>query len=168
MNTRRILVIGSAFAALGASGGAYSQVPPGATEASLQEAIRQYVAIWNRHDVQAWSTMLTDDIWYTEAADFYGRMKGREAVLLSFADNVKSNDLLWEVRRLRMMPDGTATVVLRHVAQILPKVDGKYKASYESDPSISRWRYDGGKWRMFFFTSNKGWALSEMKKDGVE
>ncbi|MES2098679.1 MAG: nuclear transport factor 2 family protein [Pseudomonadota bacterium] len=168
MNTRRVFVFGSAFATIGGLRPVCAQVQPGATEATLREAILQYVAIWNRHDVQAWSTMLTDDIWYTEASDFYERMKGRKAVLTTFEYNVQSSDLLWEVRRVRMMPDGTATVVLRHVAQILPKVDGKYKASYESVPSLSRWRHEGGKWRMFFFTSDKGWALAEMKKDGVE
>jgi len=139
-----------------------------ASESALRETISQYVATWNRHDVQGWAGFLSDDIWYTEAVDFYKRFLGRQAVITSFQDTVKETDLVWDVKRLRLMPDGTATVVVRHVAQILPKTDGKYKTTFESDPSLSRWRLEDGKWRMFFFTSHKGTALSEMKKDGVD
>ena len=145
-----------------------TQAQTAASEASLREAVSQYVAAWNRHDVQGWASFLADDIWYTEAIDWYKRFQGRQAVITSFQDAVKESDLLWDVKRLRMMPDGTATVVVRHVAQILPKTDGRYKSSFESDPSITRWRFENGKWRMFFFTSHKGTALAEMKKDGVE
>jgi len=145
-----------------------TQAQVAASEASLRETISQYVAAWNRHDVQGWANFLTDDIWYTEAIDFYKRFQGLQAVVTSFQDAVKETDLLWDVKRLRIMPDGTGTVVVKHVAQILPKTDGKYKSSFESDPSISRWRFEGGKWHMFFFTSHKGTALAEMKKDGVE
>ncbi len=139
-----------------------------ASEALLRDTISQYVAAWNRHDVRAWAEFFTDDIWYTEAVDWYKRFQGRQAVIASFQDAVKESDLLWEVKRVRVMPDGTATVVVRHVAQILPKTGNNYRSSFESDPSVSRWRLEGGKWRMFFFTSHKGTALSEMKKDGVE
>jgi hypothetical protein len=38
-------------------------------------------------------SFLTDDIWYTEAIDYYQRMKGREAVLAFFGDTVKTSDL---------------------------------------------------------------------------
>jgi hypothetical protein len=112
--------------------------------------------------------MLTDDIWYTEATDYYQRMKGRPAVLAFFGDMVKTTDLAWDIIRLKMMPDGTATVELRHVALIPPKTGDKYAKSFESSPSLSRWRIEGDKWRMFFFTSHKGTALDAIKKDGLE
>lgn len=139
-----------------------------ATEASLRQAMANYVSTWNRHDVQAWSSLLTDDIWYTEADDYYQRMKGRKAVVAFFGDLVKTTDLKWEVARVKMMPDGTASVVLRHFALILPKTGGKYASSFESSPTFSRWRIDNGRWRMFYYTSYKGAALVEMKKDGLE
>ena len=66
-----------------------------------------------------------------------------------------------------MMPDGTATVVLSHFALILPKTGGKYASSFESSPSVSRWRIESNQWRMFYFTSYKGYALVEMQKDGL-
>ena len=137
------------------------------TEASLNEAIASYVATWNRHDVKGWSAFLTDDIWYTEADDFYGRMKGREAVLAFFADLVRTTDLKWEVKRVKFMPDGTATVQLSHFALILPKTGGKYASTFESTPTVSRWRIDQDRWRMFFFTSHKGNALVALQKDGL-
>ena len=166
MTTRRRRLLG-AFVLLPLTA-LRTQAQGSASEASLRETISQYVAAWNRHDVQGWASFLSDDIWYTEAIDFYKRFQGRQAVITSFQDAVKETDLLWEVKRLRILADGTATVVVRHVAQILPKTDGKYKSTFDSDPSISRWRLEGGKWRMFFFTSHKGTALAEMKKDGVE
>jgi ketosteroid isomerase-like protein len=168
MNTRRSLVIAAAVSALAKWTSVCAQAPAQATEASLREAIRKYVDAWNRHDVKAWSSMLTEDIWYTETLDFYERMKGKKAVLLFFADNVKTTDITWEVIRLRVMPDGTTSVVLRHVSLVPPKVNGKYKLTFESVPSVSRWRYERGGWKMFFFTTHKGTALDAMKKDGVE
>ena len=66
------------------------------------------------------------------------------------------------------MSAGTASLVLPHVGLIPPTTEGKYKREDVSDPSFSRWRFEGGKWRLFFFTSHKGWALAEMKKDGLE
>ena len=112
--------------------------------------------------------MLAEDIWYTETLDYYGKMKGRKAVIHFFSDVVKTTDLTWDVVRLRMMPDGTATVVLRHVSLVLPKVNGKYKLTLESVPSVSRWRFERGAWKMFYFTTHKGQALDAMKTDGVE
>jgi len=168
VNTRFGFVIAVAISALVTWSSVWAQAPAQANEASLREAIRKYVDAWNRHDVKAWSNMLTEDIWYTETTDFYERMKGKKAVLLFFAPNVKTTDITWDVIRLRMMPDGTATVVLRHVSLVPPKINGKHKLTFESVPSTSRWRYERGGWKMFFFTTHKGTALDAMKKDGIE
>ena len=168
MNTRRSLIIAATISALAKWNSACAEAPAQATEASLREAMRKYVIAWNRHDVQAWSSMLTEDIWYTETTDFYERLKGKKNVVLLFKDVVKTTDLAWEVVRLRMMPDGTATIVLRHVSLVPPKVNGKYKLTLESIPSVARWRYERGGWKMFFFTTHKGTALDAMKKDGME
>lgn len=168
MNTRRSLVVAAALAALVKWTAACAEPAARATEVSLREAMRKYVAAWNRHDVSAWSSMLADDIWYTETTDFYERLKGKKGVVLLFRDVVKTTDLTWEVIRLRMMPDGTATVVLRHVSLVPPRVEGKYKLTFESVPSVARWRFERGGWKMFFFTTHKGTALDAMRKDGME
>ena len=163
MATRRTLL---GWAALAIATPLRAQDKP--TEASLRETIKRYVSAWNSHEVQAWSSFLTDDVWYTEAIDYYQRMKGRQAVLAFFGDTVKTSDIVWDVQQVKMMPDGTATVVMRHVSNILPKTGEKYASSFESVPSVSRWRMEGGRWRMFYFTSHKGTALAEMQKDGIK
>lgn len=168
LNARRSLVIAVTVSAIAKWTSVCAEAAAQATEASLREAMRKYVVAWNRHDVQAWSSMLTEDIWYTETTDFYERLKGKKGVVLFFKDVVKTTDLTWEVIRLRMMPDGTATVVLRHVSLVPPKVNGKYKLTLESVPSVARWRFEGGRWKMFFFTTHKGTALDALKKDGME
>ena len=171
MLTRRALNILVAAALLPIQTAVRAQSKAAPNEASLREAIAAYVETWNRHDVQAWATLLTDDIWYTETlAPYYDRerTKGRQAVVTFFGDIVKTSDLKWDITRLKMLPDGTATVVLRHFALILPKTGDRYASSFESTPSISRWRIEGDRWRMFYFTSHKGTALDAMKKDGVE
>ena len=138
-----------------------------APKATLRDTISQFEKAWNRHDVNAWLALMTDDVWFTQTTDGYERMKGKKAVKTTFEFDVKSTDLQWEVKRVRMMPDGTASVVLRQVGLIPSKTDGKYKREDVSDPSFSGWRLEGGKWRLFFFTSHKGWALDEIKKDGL-
>ena len=79
MQSRRMVVVVTA-ALLTAHASVYAQAKAQPNEASLKAAITRYVATWNRHDVQAWSVLLADDIWYTEADDYYKRMKGRKAV----------------------------------------------------------------------------------------
>ncbi len=166
MQTRRAVIVVVAMC-LAPYVSTYAQGKVQSSEASLKEALANYVATWNRHDVEGWSEFLTDDIWYTEADDYYQRMKGRKAVLTFFGDIVKTTDLRWDVKGVKMMPDGTATVVLSHFALILPKAGGKYASTFESTPSVSRWRIEGDRWRMFYFTSHKGSALVAMQKDGV-
>ena len=168
METRRKVFLSLGIALLALHSATRAQTKAAPTESSLRVAVAAYVETWNKHDVQAWSAALTDDIWYTEATDYYQRMKGREAVLAFFGDLVKTSDLKWEVDRIKMMPDGTATIVLRHFALILPKSDNKYASSFENSPSVARWRIEGDRWRMFFFTSHKGTAIDAMKKDGLE
>lgn len=171
MNQRRTFMIGVTAAAMLFNRGASAQTkkaPAAGTEGDLRNAIAQFEKAWNQHDVDAVLALMTEDVWFTQALDYYGRMKGKKAVKPTFEYDVKSTDLQWEVKRVRMMPDGTASVVLRQVGLIPPKTDGKYKREDVSEPSFSRWRLEDGKWRLFFFTSHKGWALDEMKKDGLD
>ena len=57
---------------------AQAQPTTAVEEQDLRKALVQYEQAWNGHDVNAWSNFLTDDIWFTQAWDFYGRQKGRE------------------------------------------------------------------------------------------
>ena len=145
----------------------WPQAPASPTEASLRSAMLRYVAVWNSHDVAAWSALLTDDVWYTEAPDYYQRSKGKPNVLAFHGDSVKTSDILWDIKRIKIQADNTATVVLVHTANILPKTGEKYATSFISDPAVSRWRLEGGQWKLHYFTSHKGMALDVMSKDGM-
>jgi len=58
---------------------AHLQPREGSRVRSLSEAaLEAYVKTWNMHNVNAWAATLTEDIWYTEASDYYQRMKGRK------------------------------------------------------------------------------------------
>lgn len=140
--------------------------PARADETAVRSATQALVEAWNRHDARAWSTHLAEDVWYSETWDTYERFKGREKAVGSLSYSVENSDLQWDIVRLKTRPDGVVSVVLVQRMSMLPKADGKYKAVFTSDPSIARWRRDAdGRWRVAFFTSNKGWALAEIKKD---
>ncbi|ROZ77022.1 nuclear transport factor 2 family protein [Ramlibacter sp. WS9] len=166
MKRRRLIFAAFSVVALASSFVVSAQPSP--EEKQLRDRLLAYQQAWNRHDLAAWSSFLSDDIWFTQALDFYGRQKGRESAETLFKSNFADSELTQDVKKVRMMPDGTATVAMREVVAHLPKTDGKYKAVFESEPVIGRWRKDAGVWKMFFFTSHKGWALDELKKDGVE
>jgi ketosteroid isomerase-like protein len=166
MSTRRGF-FAATLLACAAAGTATAQ--PSKDEASLREALAEYERVWNLHDVKAWTAMLDPDIQYNESGpDFYGRDKGRDKTVGTFSYNVENSDMQWEARKIVFAADGTATVVHRHVAQFLPKKDGKYATVFVSEPAVSRWRRQDGRWRMIVFTTHKGWSLDLMKKNGIE
>ncbi len=140
--------------------------PARADEAAVRSATHALVDAWNRHDVKAWSALLAEDVWYTETWDAYERFKGREKAVGSLSYSVENSDLQWEIVRMKTRPDGVVSVVMVQRMSMLPKADGKYKSVFTSHPSLARWRREAdGRWRVVFFTSDKGWALAEIKKD---
>ncbi len=140
--------------------------PGWADEGAVRQASDALVQAWNRHDVKAWISMLTADVWYAETRDPWERMKGREKVVGVFSPNVESSDLAWQIVHVRTRPDGVVGVVLVQKVSYLPRTAGKYKAVFTSDPSYARWRREpDGRWRLAFFKSHKGTALAAMKQD---
>lgn len=169
MNTRRMLLGLGVFVALGLAPQGQAQSPTTvAAESELQDVLRNFERAWNLHDAAAWASFLTEDAWVTQKWDYYGRQKGRESALTLFNSNFKDSDLSLTVRRIRIMPDDTATVAMRVVLSYLPVTDGKYRIVFEDDPAISRWRKENGAWKLFFYTTDKGWAFDQLKKDGFE
>jgi hypothetical protein len=165
MSTRRTVIIGVAGALL--SGRLVARLPAEATELSLRDALRRCVDAWNRHDVPGWADTLTEDVRYSAGVDPYRLLQGRPAVAGQIGELVRTTDLAWDIVRLRMRSDSTATVVVRQTLAWLPKVDGRYARTAESPPAVSRWRYEG-RWKLGFFTAHKESALEAMKEDGVE
>lgn len=160
-NIRRALLATVAMATLLLSG------PAQADEAAVRSASKALVDAWNRHDVKAWSAHLAKDTWYTDVDDgSYQRYKGRDKALGRFSDMVKGSDLQWQIVRMKTRTDGVVSVVLVQRVSMLPKAAGKYQSIFTDDPALARWRRDAdGRWRVVFFTSHKGWALAEIKKD---
>ena len=163
-NTRRTLLAFGAFAALLGSPAARAQ--PNAAEAALRDAIARYDQAWNRHDVDAWAGFLTEDVAYTDV--YAWGDTGRTAAIAKYRYNVETQDLKWEVVRIRMVSPGSATVVMRTEFRVLPLTDGNYKSVFRDYPAISRWRLENGQWRMFFFTSFAARGTDIVKKEGLE
>lgn len=49
---------------------------------------------------------------------------------------------------------------------MLPSKQGKYAQSFDSDPSYARLRLEGKRWKVFFFTSDAGWARALLASPG--
>jgi ketosteroid isomerase-like protein len=168
MNRRHTLLIAVSVLALGSGRALRAQGGLAPEEKEVREALRKFEQTWNSHDVSAWSAHLTEDAWFTQAWDYYGKQKGRDNAVDLFKSNFLDSELTHQVVRIKMMPDGTATVAKTIAVAYLPKTDGKYRMVFESNPAISRWKKEGSTWKMFFFTSHEGWARDQLKKDGIE
>jgi hypothetical protein len=59
---RRTLVLGSAIKLISLTASVRAQPAAVAEEQALRQVLPQYERAWNRHDVSAWSNLLTDDI----------------------------------------------------------------------------------------------------------
>jgi hypothetical protein len=128
-------------------------------EAGVRQALQRCVDGWNSHDPKTFGDCLTDDVWFSEADDsFYKRFRGRDKVLGMFDYNIRNSDLQWDGMRMKSLDDGSVAVQLKQQVGILPKKDGRYAMSFDSDPSLARLRRDGGVWKVYFFTSDSRWA----------
>ena len=141
-------------------GGAAAVAQPLPDEAGVRAALDRCVAAWNRHVPKAFAdACVTDDVWFTEADDsVYRRFKGREKMLGLFDYNIRNTDLEWQIVGLQALPDGAVAAQLKQRIGVLPRKQGKYAQSFDSDPSYARLRRDGKRWKVFFFTSDTGWA----------
>jgi hypothetical protein len=147
---------------------ASAQAQPAPDEAGVRAALERCVAAWNRHVPKAFAdACVTDDVWYTDVNDTsYQRYRGRAQMLGRFDYNIRNADLQWQVVSLQALPDGTVAVQLKERIGMLPRKQGKYAQSFESDPSYARLRLDGKRWKVFFFTSDAGWARALLASPG--
>ena len=162
--THRSTFLVAALAALFAA--AASVTHASGNEAALRETIAQYEKAWNRHDVNAWASFLTEDVAYTDV--YAWGDTGRDAAVEKYSYNVMNQDLKLEIVRMKLHPGDSATVVMRTEFGVLPIKDGSYKAVFKDYPAISRWRVENGQWRMYFFTSFSVRGADIVKKEGLE
>ncbi|MEP6971180.1 MAG: hypothetical protein ABJA49_12105 [Betaproteobacteria bacterium] len=137
-------------------------------EAGVRAALDRCVAAWNRHVPKIFAdACVTDDVWFSEVDDsFYQRFKGRTNMLNLLDYNIHRTDLQWEVVSLQALPDGTVAAQLKERVSVLPRKNGKYARSFDSDPSYARLRREGKQWKLFFFTSHAGWARALLAAPG--
>jgi len=138
-------------------------------EAGVRAALERCVSAWNRHVPKAFAdACVTDDVWFTEADDsHYQRFKGREKMLGLFDYNIRNTDLQWQVVGLQVLPNGTVAAHLKQRMGVLPRKQGKYAQSFDSDPSYARLRRDGKRWKIFFFASHTRWAKALLASPGA-
>jgi uncharacterized protein (TIGR02246 family) len=141
-------------------------VPARADEEAIRAASEALVQAWNRYDGAAWSALLTHDAWYSPTAARYGEQNNRERLPGYFETTARDRHLAWRIVRLRPLADGAVGVVLVQTMSMLPKTGDSHAMSFTSDPSYARWRREAdGRWRLAYFTSDKGSALAAMQKD---
>jgi hypothetical protein len=138
-------------------------------EAGVRAALERCVAAWNRHVPKAFAeACVTDDVWYSEADDsHYQRFKGRAKMLGLLDYNIRQTDLQWQVVKLQALPDGSVAVQLKQRVGVLPRKQDKYAQSFDSDPSYARLRRQGKQWKLYFFTSDSGWARALIAAPGA-
>lgn len=166
--TLAFLLLALAASAQAQSPAAPPAAPSTADEAGVRAALERCVAAWNRHQPKAFAdACVTDDVWYSEVDDsWYQRFKGRAKLLAQLDYNIRNTDLQWQVVKLQALPDGTVAVQLKQRVGVLPLKQGKYAQSFDSDPSTARLRREGKQWKLFFFTSNAGWARALLAAPG--
>jgi len=140
-------------------------------EAALREAIARFQKAWNARDMAAWEELVTDDVRLQETyyhTDEARQINNRERSRPQFENNFKSFDLDWTVQRIKMQPEGRATAVMTMRQHALPRgADGRYAASFTTDPAITRWRLEGGRWRLAHLVTHKAYAREIVAKEGL-
>ena len=165
-NRRTVLGIVTASALLGPFQ-TYAQSPAEPSEGAVRDAIRQYLAAWNRHDAAAWGDFLTADVHYVFPNS--NNKHTRETVTAYGAGRVRDFELKLELVRLQLQQNGRqAAAVLRGQYLELPQRDGRYARVWERDPMLTRWRVDGGKWRAYYINEVGFESAALVKAEGLD
>jgi hypothetical protein len=160
--SRRLILAALALCSLPAA--------PATDEAALRDAMVHYERAWNQRDVAAWKDLVTTDLLYQETylhTDEARQMNTRERSLRAFQSGIDAFDFKWEPLRIYMKPDGSATAVMRVVQLALPRSNGKYAATFETNPAIARWRVVDGRWQLYHYVTYKGLAQEIVRAEGL-
>ncbi len=134
MSTRRLFLVALAVASTVTFAAALD-------EAALRQAMARYAQAWNQRDVAAWNNLVTADLHYNESflhTDEARQMTTRDRARRAFESAMTGFDFEWQPLRIHFKPDGSATAVMRVVQRALPKTNGKYAATFETNPAIAR------------------------------
>lgn len=140
-------------------------------ETALRDAIARFQAAWNARDIAAWEQLVTDDVLLQDTyahTDESRQINTRDRARPQFETNFNSFDLDWSVQRIKILPGGRATAVMTMRQHALPRAaDGRYAASFVTDPAITRWRLEGGRWRLAHLVTHKPYAREIVAKEGL-
>lgn len=140
--------------------------PARADEAAVRAASDALVQAWNRGDGAAWAALLTDDAWYSPTPPRYGAGSNRDTLPGYFDTTARDRHLDWRIVQVRPLAAGSFGVVLVQTASMRPNTGDSDAMRFTSDPCYARWRREpDGRWRLAYFTSDKGSALAEMQND---
>jgi ketosteroid isomerase-like protein len=139
-------------------------------EAALRKAMARYAQAWNRRDVAAWNNLVTADLHYNESylhTDEARQMTTRDRSRRAFESAITGFDFEWQPLRIHFKPDGSATAVMRVVLLALPKTNGKYAATFETNPAIARWRVEDGRWKLYHYVTFAPYAREIVSSEGL-
>ncbi|RVT47429.1 hypothetical protein [Rubrivivax albus] len=136
-------------------------------EAALRQAVSDYLASWNSHEIASWARWLTEDVEWIDPSD--PSPKKSKATVTTFASYyVRTYDLDLRIKKLLLASNGkSATVALEGKWLELPQRDGKYSREWARDLLVSRWRYEGDGWRLLYMNNHAGSSAEIAKAEGL-
>jgi ketosteroid isomerase-like protein len=146
---------------------ARAQGTPAESEAAVRRALAQFLAAWNRHDLAAWSEMLSTDVhWVFPNSN---SKRSRDVVATYGSQRMRIYDVDFSVRRIKLHDNDTrATLTLGGQERELPVRDGKYVRIWNRDLLLTRWRLEDAHWRLYYWNDNTFESAALAKEEGLE
>jgi hypothetical protein len=146
---------------------ARAQGTPAESEAAVRQALAQFLAAWNRHDIAAWSEMLAIDVhWVFPNSN---SKRSRNVVATYGSQRLRIYDVDFSVRRIKLHDNETrATLTLGGQQRELPVRDGKYARIWDRELLLTRWRLEDAHWRLYYWNDNTFESAALAKEEGLE
>ena len=133
-------------------------------EAALREAVAAYERAWNQRDVAAWRALVAADLLYEEtftaALADSRKINSRDRAQPVFETSARDFSFKWEPLRIHAKADGSATVVMR----VVQTAGG---TAFETNPAITRWRVEDGRWKLYHYVTHKPQAREIVRAEGL-
>ena len=146
---------------------ARAQGAPAESEAAVRQALAQFLAAWNRHDLAAWSEMLAIDVhWVFPNSN---SKRSRDVVATFASLRMQIFDVDYSVRRIKLHDNNTrATLTVGGQQRELPVRDGKYARIWDRELLLARWRLEDTHWRLYYWNDNTFESAALAKEEGLE
>lgn len=146
---------------------ARAQGTPPESETAVRQALSQFLAAWNRHDLAAWSEMLALDVHWVFPN--LNSKRSRDVVVTYGSQRMRIYDVDFSVRRIKLHDNETrATLTLGGQERELPVRDGKYVRVWNRELLLTRWRLEDKHWRLHYWNDNTVESAALAKEEGLE